>query len=309
MENNFSLHGYDLFGNPIQPEKSGPLAERFEFPPFSVLNAREGEWQDRKRAWISLGIKSGLGRISQGKGTFEDVKNRKNKTEMTQRILDVGGQSIFDPVLCELMYKWFCPVGGQIVDPFAGGSVRGLVAGLLGFKYHGIDLRDEQIQANEQQKLIIAPQADIVWQTGDSTKNMSTAPKSDFIFSCPPYGDLEVYSDLPEDLSTMDYNNFIEAYRNIIKECVFNLKDNRMACFVVGDFRDKKTGLYRGFVADTITAFKDAGMGLYNDAILITCVGSLPIRVSGQFESGRKLGKTHQNILVFAKGDPRKAFI
>jgi hypothetical protein len=29
--------------------------------------------------------------------------------------------------------------------------------------------------------------------------------------------------------------------------------------------------------------------------------------VGKQFSSGRKLGKTHQNVLVFIKGDPRKA--
>lgn len=41
---------------------AGSLADRFMIPPFSVLNAREGWWQDRKRAWLALGIKSELGR-------------------------------------------------------------------------------------------------------------------------------------------------------------------------------------------------------------------------------------------------------
>jgi len=49
------------------------------------------------------------------------------------------------------------------------------------------------------------------------------------------------------------------------------------------------------------------GMELYNEAILVTAVGSLPIRVGRQFDAARKLGKTHQNVLVFVKGDPRKA--
>jgi hypothetical protein len=106
----------------------------------------------------------------------------------------------------------------------------------------------------------------------------------------------------------MEYHTFLAAYKRIILRCAERLKDNRLACFVVGDFRDKRTGMYRGFVADTINAFREVGMPLYNDAILITMVGSLPIRVSAQFDGGRKLGKTHQNILVFAKGDPRKAF-
>jgi hypothetical protein len=43
-------------------EPSTTLAERFGIPPFSVLDARKGWWQDRKRAWIDLGIRSELGR-------------------------------------------------------------------------------------------------------------------------------------------------------------------------------------------------------------------------------------------------------
>ena len=38
------------------------LSDRFMLPPFSVLNAREGWWQNRKRAWLALGIKSEIGR-------------------------------------------------------------------------------------------------------------------------------------------------------------------------------------------------------------------------------------------------------
>jgi hypothetical protein len=41
---------------------AGSLAAKFGIPPFSVLNAREGWWQDRKRAWLALGIQSELGR-------------------------------------------------------------------------------------------------------------------------------------------------------------------------------------------------------------------------------------------------------
>jgi DNA modification methylase len=211
------------------------------------------------------------------------------------------GTSIFDPVLCELCYRWFCPLGGQIVDPFAGGSVRGLVAGLLGYKYWGCDLSSDQIAANEEQHSI-APESDIQWVCGDSRLELLKSPKADFIFSCPPYGSLERYSDNPSDISTLGYEDFLIAYRKIIRRCAKRLKLNRLACFVVGDFRDKKTGRYKGFVADTICAFRDVGLELYNDAILITAVGSLPIRVTRQFEASRKLGKTHQNILVFTNG-------
>lgn len=218
-----------------------------------------------------------------------------------------SGTSIFDPVLCELAYRWFCPKGGIILDPFSGGSVRGIVASHLGFSYTGVELRAEQVEANWAQKHVaVEPFPD--WRSGDS-RNIDKVcwdVQADYIFSCPPYADLEVYSDDPADLSTMDYPDFLEAYREIIDKSCALLKDNRFACFVVGEVRDKK-GNYRNFVGDTVEAFKAAGLHYYNEAILVTAVGSLPIRVGKQFQAGRKLGKTHQNILVFVKGDGKKA--
>ena len=61
----FSLEELDALGDGDadgQSPQTGQLSARFLIPPFSVLNAREGWWQDRKRAWLSLGIKSELGR-------------------------------------------------------------------------------------------------------------------------------------------------------------------------------------------------------------------------------------------------------
>lgn len=216
-----------------------------------------------------------------------------------------SGTSIFDPVLTELCYRWFCVPGGQIVDPFAGGSVRGIVAHVLGYKYWGSELRLEQVEANQEQGESIIPEDPPLWVCGDAYEMLPDAPEADFIFSCPPYGNLEVYSDLPDDISNMDYRDFRNAYAKIIQRAVDKLKDNRFACFVVGNFRDKKTGFYHDFVGDTVRCFRKAGMGFYNEAILVTAIGSLPIRVTKYFQASRKLGKTHQNVLVFFKGDPK----
>lgn len=218
-----------------------------------------------------------------------------------------SGTSIFDPVMCELAYRWFCPPSGVILDPFAGGSVRGIVASFLGRTYHGVELREAQVMANLAQR-DIAPYPTPHWYVGDS-KDIGTIcghVAADFIFSCPPYADLEVYSADPRDLSTMDYAAFVAAYSEIIAASCKLLKSDRFACFVVGELRDKK-GNYRNFVGDTVAAFCAAGLHYYNEAILVTAVGSLPIRTGKQFTAGRKLGKTHQNILVFVKGDGKKA--
>lgn len=299
------LNGVDLFGQPIEPKASGVVAERFYFPPFSVLDARSGEWQDRKRAWAAIGLQGELGRDASAYNTTQWLRDKNNNGEKIGGSIDTG-VSIFDPALCEVLYRWFSPDGGQIVDPFAGGSVRGIVAGMLGRRYWGADLRAEQIDANRVQADEIRPDAMPTWVCGDSRRTLAEAPPADFVFSCPPYGDLEQYSDNPADLSAMDWPAFVAAYREIVRASVAVLKQDRFAAFVVGDFRDNR-GLYRDFVSLTISAFKDAGAALYNEAILVTSVGSASMRVSKQFSSGRKFAKTHQNVLVFVKGDWRRA--
>lgn len=222
----------------------------------------------------------------------------------------VSGTSIFDPVLCEIAYRWFSPVGGLILDPFAGGSVRGIVAGKLGRQYIGHELCEEQVAANRLQadEIMLGSEPMPAWICGDSRNIDKTCADvdADMVFTCPPYADLEVYSDDPKDLSTMKYADFKAAYFEIIKKSCDRLKPDSFAVCVVGEVRDKK-GNYIDFVGDTVQAFRDAGLEYYNEAILITCVWSLPIRSGRQFSSGRKLGKTHQNILVFVKGSGKKA--
>lgn len=119
------------------------------------------------------------------------------------------------------------------------------------------------------------------------------------MFTCPPYADLEVYSDDPDDLSTMEYKDFCKAYEKIIAETVKKLRQDAFAVVVVGDVRDKK-GFYRDFVSFTISAFRKAGMKLYNEAILITSIGAIATTSARPFEGSRKLSKCHQNVLVFA---------
>ncbi|WP_165312997.1 ParB/Srx family N-terminal domain-containing protein [Vibrio ziniensis] len=303
--------------------KVGSLADKFILPPFSIFNSRTGWWQERKRAWLELGIQSEVGRdegltisalsTSQytEKNEIEKKLGRKLSTEEYKEkycsLTKMSTTSIFDPVLTELCYEWFCPNNGHIVDPFAGGSVRGVVASRTNRKYTGNDLREEQVLANREQADSICVEPKPHWTIGDSVELETLIhEKADMIFSCPPYADLEKYSDNPKDLSNMSYEDFLAGYRKVIQASFNLLKNDRFAAWVVGEVRDKN-GVYLNFVGDTITAFIDAGFSYYNEAILVNVVGSLPIRVGKQFSQSRKLGKTHQNVLVFVKGDPKKA--
>lgn len=292
----------DLFGNEIV--KDVLLRDKFMEPPFSVLDTRTSSWQKRKKLWIGKGLKSEVGR----KENLTHVMPMKSydAENMAEEYYEKGketGTSVFDPSLTELMYKWFCPENGAILDPFAGGSVRGVVANYLGYKYSGIELRQEQVDSNREQALNILPiENQPQWYCGDSEKLLDDKwnLKFDFLFSCPPYADLEVYSDLPDDLSNMDYKDFLTKYCSIIKKSLELLKSNSYACFVVGDVRDKQ-GYYLDFISDTKKAFINSGAKLYNEAILLNSVGTASMRANRIFSAGQKLVKIHQNVLIFKK--------
>lgn len=279
-----NLFGEEIIENPI-------LRAKFIEPPFSVLDTKSGNWQNRKKLWKNIGIKSEIGRSS-SVIHMDTQSKKKNSTEYV---------SIFDPALCEVLYHWFVPDNGTILDPFAGGSVRGIVANYLGYKYTGIDIRQEQIESNRNQGVdILDIDNQPNWYVGDSDKVLDGFnTRFDFVFSCPPYANLEVYSDIEGDISNMNYEDFIRSYESIVKKSCDLLKDNGFACFVVGEVRDKN-GNYIGFVPDTINAFRKCGMKFYNEAILLNQIASASMRASGNMKS-KKLVKVHQNILVFKK--------
>ena len=289
----------DLFGNEIITNPL--LRDKFMEPPFSVLDTKGGAWQSRKREWKRLGIKSHLGRDAECMPAQFGSKLDENGLDQYGR-KPMTGTSVFDPALCELIYNWYCPENGEILDPFCGGSVRGIVSNYLGYRYTGIDIRQEQIDSNREQALEICEITNQPnYYVGDSNEVLNGFNKDfDLIFSCPPYADLEVYSDLKGDISNKDYETFIKIYSEIIAKSCNLLKRGGYACFVVGEVRDKK-GNYIGFVPDTINAFRKCGMNFYNEGILLNAIASASMRANKQFSAGRKLVKVHQNVLIFKK--------
>lgn len=580
-------------GDTLSSGQGPTLADRFLVPPFDVLDARQGWWQARKRAWLALGIASELGRTAEAivgqqklnKRIAEYAQKDPNRTGPQYRGGIHTGTSVFDPVLCELAYRWFSPPAGQVIDPFAGGSVRGIVAGMLGRHYAGCDLSGEQVTANREQaddfrvrgllaaaptkigpedltpveehplgdgtvwvkrddayvlggsaggkvrsclsitmraaakagadpaglvtagsrhspqvnivaaiarylgakcrvhvpaaagstpellaaaaagaevvehrpghnsvikararddaeargwllipfgmehpsavtetaaqvasiaampeppKRIVVPvgsgmtlagvlrgladtgldipvlgvcvgadprtridkfappgwrgrcnlidaavkyeaevhdeslgfpldpiyeakcvpylqPGDLFWVVGcrETARPPTAVPQwaeaeatewtrdlepecADFMFTCPPYYDLEKYSDAEGDLSAMGTTEFNHAYTRILVQAARALRPDRFAVIVTGDARDGHGGL-RDLRGVTIAAMAEAGLSCVSGAVLVTAVGSLPVRAAKHFTAARILGRTHQDVLVFVKGDRKKA--
>jgi DNA modification methylase len=290
----------DLFGEVLASDE--PLRRKFgSILPFSVLDTKTADWTNRKQLWLDLGIQSELGRDEDLMG-FGRVYSKGNARLFADR-----KTSVFDPVLTELMYKWFNIEGGTILDPFAGGSVRGIVSNYLGYDYTGIDIRPEQVVSNQDQaKDILSPSCKFPnWMVGDSKEELNSIEDGSFdmVFTCPPYFDLEKYSDEAGDISNMDYESFKDAYSQILRKSCEKLKDNRFFVVVIGDVRDKDRTInwYRNLIGFTKDCVIDSGLHLYNEIIMLDKMGTSAMRVDQAF-SKRKLVKIHQNIYVFYKG-------
>ena len=130
----------NLWGEKVRIDEKAKLFQKFVIPPFSVLDTRSEYWQNRKKAWIrGLSIKSEMGRSStKTMGTYSgSVPGYYDKKAAVERELGIqltnqefqlnylpqlladsclaftnkgGILSIFDPVCCELMYRWFAPI-------------------------------------------------------------------------------------------------------------------------------------------------------------------------------------------------------
>jgi len=272
---------------------SGSMVENYGEPPFSVLDTRKGTWLERKRKWRTLIGDEGETRedtLANG-GMLGDVNN---------------GVSLLDPVLAEIIVTWFGKKDGFVFDPFAGDTVFGFVAGSIGMQFAGIELRKEQADLNKKR----CDEANLPCvyynDTSENMDNYIEDESVDLIFSCPPYADLEVYSDDPKDLSNMSHDNFFVIYKKILQNTFAKLKENRFAVIVMGEVRGKG-GSYIGTIPNTINIMEDAGYEYYNEIILVNSAGTLPLRAGKAMQASRKVGKMHQNILVFIKGDAKKA--
>lgn len=281
----------------------GRLSDEFVAPPLSVLDARQGYWRERKRRWQDMGLCAVRGRqetllpaTHRVPGTYKS--GCKNMTPAT---------SVFDPVLAEVLVTWFTEPNKLVLDPFAGGPERGVVASVLGRRYVGIDVRPEQVDSDtlfsevvhgrHTPRYVVGDSAEIAGDVGDG---------ADMVLACPPYFQLETYSEDPRDLSAMDDDGFALAYRRIASRCASALRDGGYAAFVVGDMRDRM-GRLKGLPELTCEVMATSGLCLYDRITYIQPYGTAPLRAGRQFRASRKVVGVSEQVLVFRKPQTKEA--
>lgn len=229
----------------------------------------------------------------------EYLRDAKESTKIS------SGASTFDPVLAEIIYEWFTPYhGAKIFDCFAGGITKGAVAMIKGHKFTGLDIRPQQVDVNINR-----------WEEGvrlrpryhcDDARNLLKyigVASQDLFISCPPYYNLEVYSDLEGDASNQPtYQDFLNVLCDAFGKAVKCLKNNRFAVIIVGDIRDEKGNCYN-FPGDVINIFQNCGCSFLDDIVLLRPDATANMRAQKYMKS-RKVVRVHERVLVFYKGNP-----
>jgi DNA modification methylase len=280
---------YNLFGESI-PDPFIVAKERYGIWPTTV-------WPCDLRDKSTQELKTLIGDSGQERaGVFTQ------EAELSRSAYNISA-SVFNPAVAAWILNFFAPTSGVCLDPFAGGGTRAIMAAKHGLRYVGTELRENEVRAvNERcERAGVADSVEII--CGDARFLASYIGKGvgDFLLTCPPYYDLEVYGAGASDLSCAPtYTDFLRGIKEVVAATYSALKSDALSVWVVGLIRNK-AGDILPLNHDIARIHREGGFGLREEIILYQQNNGAMQRV-GNFDRGsHKLIRVHEYALVFQK--------
>jgi len=206
--------------------------------------------------------------------------------------------SVFNPQLAQMILAGYCKPNSKIFDAFGGGGTRGYIATKMGHDYTGVEIREEEIIRIKKMFDIWGFEFKI--ELGDSRKYTPQRDYYDFAFTCPPYYDLEQYSNINGDLSNYKtYDEFLIELEKVIINNNIGLKKDSLSVWVVGNFRDRKGNL-KHLNGDLIRLAEKNGFKLW-DEIIWQGASNVALTRCGKFEVNRKSVRMHEYVIILKK--------
>jgi DNA modification methylase len=274
-----------LFGEVVRPLS---VKERIGFYPVSVWEPNWEETAKLKKIIGDFGQTRKIKKTAKGYGYWKQQGRHRGTQDQV---------SIFNPHLAQMILSAYAPVGARIYDPYAGGGTRGFMASAMGHTYYGVEIRREEVDRllRHQKKLGVS----FTIKCDDSTFHTPTE-NFDFSYTCPPYWNLEVYSDLKGDTSNCKtYADYLRLTQGALLQTFNALEPGSLAVWVVGNFRDKDGDLIN-LNGDIIRLGKEVGFRLHDELIFWKKTTRDQIRTPS-FEANRRSVRVHEYILIFRK--------
>lgn len=273
----------------------------------NVWNPNKGDWLRLKREWNAKINEAGA-----AKGIANPLfASRDGCWQGTNGFANVvtghahnGNASVLDPVVCEVILRFFMPrEGRRVYNPFGGGVQFGFISGSYGYEYIASEIRQNQCDANNA---ICEGLNSAKWIQSDSS-TYEPDGMFDLVFACPPYYKVEKYIDYDGNPPDGEINSFstYEQFRDALwagyRKAYDHLNENCFFVIMTGDSRDKN-GAYYCSESETELFLKSLGMSIYNKIVYVESEFTRLAHAKKTLNM-RKFPKREQKIIVAYKGD------
>ena len=152
----------------------------------------------------------------------------------------------------------------KVLDQFAGGGTTLVEAKLLNRNIIGLDVNDVALERCREKTNFDVEGANgkVYIRKADARNLYFLADESiDLICTHPPYANIIEYSeDIPEDLSLLKVNDFLEEMKKVASESYRVLKKDKFCAILMGDTRQKGHMIPMSF--EVMKIFQNAGFKL-----------------------------------------------
>ena len=282
----------------------------------NVWNSVKGDWLRSKAEWReridAAGERTGVPNAAfatregcwQGEqGMANVVTKDPTKAGKEEGRAHNGNASVLDPVACEVIARFFMPIGGKrVYNPFGGGVQMGYIAGACGYEYVASEIRQNQCDANNK---LCSEFESARWIQSDSS-TFDPPGMFDLVFTCPPYYKVEKYVDYdgkppPGEINSCPtYEEFRELLFAGYRKAIAHLNDDCFFVVMTGDSRDKN-GAYFCCESEHELFFKSEGLAVYNKIVYLESEFTRLAHAKKTLHQ-RKFPKREQKIIVAYKG-------